>query len=463
MNSTPRRVLIIDDDAIIGEFWKRTLSERRGLEVSQCLEGRGVAALLKGEPVDAIILDLNLPDASGLDLLAYLHRYFREIPVIVITAEDKVDTAVECMKAGAFDYVAKPVLGERLINLVNHALEIRELKERVDSLSGRVVSWDLKDPGAFKEIVTASEVMYDIFVYVEAVARSPRAVLVAGESGTGKELIARTIHAIGKKSGNFVAVNVAGLDDTLFADTLFGHLRGAYSGADSPRRGLIHQANQGTLFLDEIGDLTLSSQIKLLRLLQDGEYYPLGADTPEFCQARIITASNADLKALQETGKFRKDLYYRLMAHHIILPPLRDRQDDIALLTAHFAREAARQLAKLELIIPEEVLRLLHGYAFPGNIRELQSLVFDAVSRSESRELEPALIKSYLNLHRLEAGIQVGDLPVRNGIPSLQESEDFYIGQALKASGGNQTVAARILKVSQATISRWVRKQTDQG
>jgi DNA-binding NtrC family response regulator len=463
MNSAARRVLIIDDDVIIGEFWKRTLSERRGLAVSQCMEGRGVAAVLDNEPVDVIILDLNLPDASGLGLLTDIREKFREIPVIVITAEDRVDTAVECMKAGAFDFVAKPILGERLINLVNHALEIRELKERVDSLSGGVMTWNLKDPGAFKAIVTASEVMYDIFVYVEAVARSPRAVLVAGESGTGKELIARTIHAIGEKSGNFVAVNVAGLDDTLFADTLFGHLRGAYSGADSPRKGLIHQANQGTLFLDEIGDLTLSSQIKLLRLLQDGEYYPLGADTPEYCQARIITASNADLKGLQETGKFRKDLYYRLMAHHIILPPLRDRPDDIALLTAHFAGEAARQLVRQAPIIPDEALRLLRGYSFPGNIRELQSLVFDTVSRSEGRQLDPALINSYLKHHRLEARLPMNDLPAGSAIPSMQEVEDNLFGQALKAAKGNQTVAARMLKVSQATISRWVKKKIHQG
>jgi DNA-binding NtrC family response regulator len=284
-------------------------------------------------------------------------------------------------------------------------------------------------------------------------------VLVTGESGTGKELIARVIHKVSGRPGRFVPVNVSGLDDTLFSDTLFGHVKGAFSGADSARKGFIEQAAEGTLFLDEIGDLELVSQIKLLRLLQEGEFYALGTDTPGRCSARIIAATNADLKAKQLDKSFRPDLYYRLMAHHIELPPLRDRPEDLALLIPHFAREAAGQLSKQPPEIPKDLVPLLSPYGFPGNIRELSSLLYDAVSRSDSGRLDIGFFREYIDKHGSDAESPAAPSLERQlfsggRLPTLQEAENMLIREALRVSGGNQSAAARLIGVSQSTLSR---------
>ena len=229
--------------------------------------------------------------------------------------------------------------------------------------------------------------MLQIFRYVEAIAPTALPVLITGETGVGKELVARATHALSGSKGNFVSVNIAGLDDTLFADTLFGHLRGAYTGADSTREGVVAKAEDGTLFLDEIGDLAANSQIKILRLLQEREYYVLGSDTPQPTSARFIFASNADLSKGGSHGGFRKDLLYRLQSHTIRIPPLRERMDDLPALVDHFFDKACRSLGKKRPSVPKELMTLLRSYSFPGNIRELEGMVFDAVVRHKSRIL----------------------------------------------------------------------------
>ena len=236
---------------------------------------------------------------------------------------------------------------------------------------------------AFAEIVTQNPTMHALFRYVEAIARSPQPVLITGETGTGKELMARAVHRLAAPRGDFVAVNVAGLDDQVFSDTLFGHTRGAFTGADRPREGLITRAEDGTLFLDEIGDLAAVSQVKLLRLLQEGTYYPLGADRPRQSRARVVVATNRDVVQDVQAGTFRKDLYYRLRAHHVQLPPLRARRDDLALLVTHCLAKAATALHKPVPTPPLALYQLLHTYTFPGNVRELEAMVFDAVARHQ--------------------------------------------------------------------------------
>ena len=242
-------------------------------------------------------------------------------------------------------------------------------------------------PEVFADIVTRDSSMLAIFKYAEAVAPTTLPVLITGETGVGKELIGRCIHAASGRSGSFVPVNVAGLDDTLFADTLFGHVKGAYTGADAAREGMVAKAGEGTLFLDEIGDLAPESQIKLLRLLQEREYYPLGTDRPRPASARFVFATNLDIAKAMGDGKFRKDLLYRLRSHHIRIPPLRERPSDLPVLLDHFFQKAAKVVGKDQPPVPRELLPLLGSYAFPGNIRELEGMVFDAVVRHQSHTL----------------------------------------------------------------------------
>jgi len=470
LTTDPSRILIVDDDPVTTELFKTILEAHDRKNVLVCGDSREVMGILAKQSVSVLLLDLNMPHISGQELLPQITSEHPEIPVIILTSEDNVDTAVECMKFGAFDFMAKPIDRNRLVNAVSHAVKIRELQDEVYILStpGEVV--DLQDPDAFGEIITVSPNMRKIFRYLEAAARSPKAVLVTGESGTGKELVARVVHRLSGKTGDFVPVNVSGLDDTIFSDTLFGHTRGAFTGAESQRAGLIEKASGGTLFLDEIGDLQIGAQVKLLRLLQEGEYYPLGSDRAHRSGARIVAATNADLHQKQKDGTFRKDLYYRLMAHHAQIPPLRERREDIPPLAQHFLTESAAALGRPKPGLPRELIVLLSNYAFPGNVRELQSVIYDAVSRNEGGTLSVAHIRDYLRRQQEHNGAMPQgttadgrNISYAEPFPSLKEVEDFFISEALHRAEGNQSLAASMLGVSQSTLSRRLRKSFEEG
>jgi DNA-binding NtrC family response regulator len=302
--------------------------------------------------------------------------------------------------------------------------------------------------------------MRAVFAYVEAVAKSPQPLLITGESGVGKELIARAAHSLSGCRGKLVTVNVAGLDDTVFADTLFGHLRGAYTGAEQPRRGMVEEAADGTLFLDEIGDLSIPSQVKLLRLLQEGEYFPLGSDLPKRLKARIIVATHQDLAGREAAGTFRRDLYYRLHTHQVHLPPLRERRSDIPLLLEHFLAEAARTLGKPQPVPPKGLLPLLAGYSFPGNVRELKAMIYDAVSQQRERTLSLELFARVAERSRPESGANAAP-PQRHNpfagfeeLPTFGDAAAFLVLEAMERAGGNQTTAARLLGISQPALSK---------
>ncbi len=317
--------------------------------------------------------------------------------------------------------------------------------------------------------------MFGLFRYIETIAPTPQPVLITGETGVGKELVARAIHKLSGLRGSFIAVNVAGLDDNVFSDTLFGHARGAFTGADRTRSGLIKQASGGTLFLDEMGDLSSASQLKLLRLLQEGEYMPLGQDTTLQADTRILAATNQDLWALQKVGRFRKDLNYRLRAIHINVPPLRERVDDIRLLMEHFFEEASRALDKKKPTPPKELLTLLETYNYPGNIRELRAMVFDAVSRHESKILSLQAFKAHIAQHQQNRGnvpagalctdterdVEGGDplIDFSGELPTITQATQLLVGEAMKRSNANQSVAARLLGISQQALSRRLKKQ----
>jgi DNA-binding NtrC family response regulator len=463
-------VVLVDDDEVSLTLYRGVL-ERHGLAgIVACQDSREVLPRLRQSPAAALLLDLNMPHLSGTELLPLLRGEFPQTPVIVVTASDDLDTAVACMKGGAFDYLTKPVEPSRLWSAVRNALEMGELQREVRRLGRQVLSRELQHPEAFARIVTRSERLKSLFRYAEAVAGSPRPVLITGESGTGKELLARAIHELSGRRGAFVAVNAAGLDDTMLSDTLFGHGKGSFTGAEQARKGLVEQAAEGTLFLDEIADLEPGSQTKLLRLLQEGEYYPLGSDQVQLSRARVVAATNADIEEKQRQGSFRRDLFFRLMAHWIVIPPLRERPEDLPLLVGHFAREAAGAFGKPAPEVPPELFALLRSYPFPGNVRELQGLVFDALGRLEGGVLSLTPFREYLaarGVKERDAQEREAAAPGQEGsgpqgarfafgepFPTLREVEAFLIQEALKRAQGNQSLAARLLGVNQSTLSR---------
>jgi DNA-binding NtrC family response regulator len=457
-------ILVVDDDPVARELIEVNLKGLGFASVLTAPDGARALEIVRDRPVAAMVLDLFMPGLSGFEVLERMTEEFPWVPVIVVTVSDSVDAAVQCMRHGAFDFMTKPLDRNRLGSAINHAIRVRDLEGRLELFpDSDGATGGPAQPGAFRDIITVSPRMTATFQYVEAIAASPHAVLITGESGTGKELIAKAVHTVSGRSGPFVPVNVAGLDDVMFTDTLFGHRRGAFTGADRDRGGLIERADGGTLFLDEIGDLEPGSQIKLLRLLQEGEYYPLGSDEPSFARVRILAATNADLVALQRAGSFRKDLYYRLISHLIHVLPLRERPEDIPVLAAHFVRESARALQREVPRVTAAVEEILSRYAFPGNVRELQAIVADAVSRSRGAVLPVSVIEEYLRRHEEveRSGGDEGTVAPGGGrfawngaFPTLDEVEQFLMDEALRRSDHNQTAAARLLGVSQSTLSR---------
>ena len=463
-------VLLVDDEPDL-LYSVSVLLRTSGLTHIVTLDdSRAVLPLLAERDVGVIVLDLTMPHLCGQALLERVSADHPDVPVILLTATSDLDIAVQCMQAGALDYLVKPVEENRMLSSIKRALEVRAMRTELLALKRCLLTDTRHQREAFAEIVTRDKAMGAVFRYVEAVAPSPYPVLITGETGTGKELVARALHRLSARAGEFVAVNVAGLDDTMFSDTLFGHTKGAYTGADRPREGLITTAAEGTLFLDEIGDLTIASQVKLLRLLQDGAYHPLGADRPRQSRARIVAATNCDvLKGVNE-GIFRKDLYFRLRTHHLQLPPLRERTDDLPLLVAHFVDKAARAFGKSAPMVPLALHQLLKSYCFPGNLRELEAMAVDAVARQRGRILSLESFKNAISGTRPAAnGAQTTGVPTSivgaftDPFPKFKEAEELLLTEALRRADGNQGVAAAMLGITRQALNQRLmrRKQPD--
>ena len=452
-----RPIFIVDDEPEILVAVDTTLRMAGFDNIVTISDSRDVIRQMERQIPALILLDLNMPHINGGRLLKIIRKTWPRIPVIVLTGTIEVDTAVRCMKIGAMDYVIKPVEEERLIKSVNQALEYDETAPGAKKPLHQDLFAQIKNPEAFRHIITQDKQMHSIFHYVEAVAPSSQPVLVFGETGVGKELVGQSIHSLSGRKGELVRVNVAGLDDNVFSDTLFGHVQGAFTGADKARPGLIEKAAGGTLLLDEIGDLAMSSQVKLLRLLQEGEYLPLGSDRTRESDARIIASTNHDLWALEKDGKFRKDLIYRLSTHTLTLPPLRERMLDLPLLLDRFVCQAADELDKPVPDVPKDLIELLESYPFKGNIRELKSMVYDAVSRYEGGPFTAELFKG------LEAGAASGggdteDPEDPKALPTLKEASTLLVEKAMAQTGGNQSAAAKILGISQQALSKRLQK-----
>ena len=459
-------ILIVDDEKSALESFEIALYSCGYTNILTCHDSTDVMGLMERHRFSLILLDLIMPHVSGTELLLMIKEKYPWVPVIIVSAISDGKSVVENMRNGAMDYIFKPVDKNELSNRIRNTLEYLDMEQENARLREQLLETKLQNPEAFSDILTQNPKMLSIFKYCEAVARSQKPFLITGETGTGKELIARVVHAMSERKGEFVAVNVAAFDDPVFADSLFGHVRGAFTGADKPRKGLVEQAAGGTLFLDEIGDLNLSSQVKLLRLLQEQEYYPVGSDIPKKANVRVLASTFKNLLALKNEGKFREDLYYRLSGHHVCLPPLRERLDDLPLLLDEFLDSEAAELGKKKPTYHPELINLLRTYPFPGNVRELKALVSDAVSVHDSHMLSSACFKDHIfneatgfvpptlnddadsldNLH-----FESDNLPyLKDAVAKVSST---LITLAMDRSGGNQSAAARILGISQQALS----------
>ncbi len=469
-------ILLVDDEIDWLESFSFTLEYHAGINnIIQCSDSSSVLGILKKCQVSMVILDMTMPPPSGDKLLPLIGANYPDVPVVVLSGLNQLDTAVKCMQLGASDYYTKTTEISHLLAGVKRILKQQDLQREMQILKNGILSVQLQHPQAFEHIVTCNQNMHAIFKYIEAIAVSNEPILITGESGTGKELIAKAIHQLNNSDGPFVALNVAGLDDSAFSDTLFGHVRGAFTGADSAREGMLARASGGVLLLDEIGDLPQQAQIKLLRLLQEREYFPLGSDTPRMVDARIVCSTNCDLRQMQGedgadkymgagagAGTFRKDLYYRLSSHHIAVPPLRERSNDIALLVEYFIREAAEQMGKKVPTYPAQLPVLLQNYLFPGNIRELRAMVYDAVSQHHQGIMALGVFANAVGLSGkknsaslvLEATSEVAAMAFPEKLPTLDQLAKQLIHEAMERAQGNQSLAARMLGISQPALSR---------
>ncbi len=465
----PLPILIVDDEPITLESLEFVLNSEGFNNLILCEDSRKVMDILQNNDVGIVLLDLLMPHVTGEELLVAISEKYPEIPVIIITCQNELDTAIQCIKSSAYEYLVKPVEEGRLISVIKRAVEIREMRTEINLLRKNMMSDTLQRPEVFSKVVTQNTEMFSIFQYIESVAKTSQPVLITGETGVGKELIAEAIHKSSNRKGIFNAISVGGLDDNMFADTLFGHKKGAYTDARDKREGMVEKSAGGTLFMDEIGELSPNSQIKLLRLLQEREYFPLGSDVPRQADVRILAATNRDLLDLAKGEKFRYDLFYRLNSHRVNLPPLGERLDDLPLLVDHFLTAASQELSKRKPTPPPELITLLSTYHFPGNVRELKSMIFDAVAIHQSRMLNLDFFKNYIRNHRENIGSDSGKKILQSHfnisgwktLPTIKQITVMLVEEALKRTNGNKSIAAQTLGITRQTLSKYINEEID--
>jgi len=465
------RLLIVDDEQSMRDMLRIVL-KRDGYDVQMAENGKRAIELLRRESFDLLVSDIQMPDATGVDVLRVAKDVNRDIVVFMMTAFASTDTAVEAMRLGAVDYLTKPFNVDELRLKVRQQLEARRLKEE-----NVLLKRALHAQHGMSNVIGRSPAMLALFQMVGTVAKTGSTVLVTGESGTGKEMVARAIHENSlRREHPFVALNCGAVPETLLESELFGHMKGAFTGAETMKKGLIEVAERGTIFLDEIGEMNATMQVKLLRVLQDRRFRRLGGTEEVQADIRVIAATNQDLQKLVADGRFREDLFYRINVIPMHLPPLRERRDDIPLLAEHFLAKYAERMEKPVRSISLSASDLLRCYAWPGNVRELENVIERAVALEQS----PSVLPDSLPLHiregigqlkvgsRPDPGSRIPDPGVMPTLPDLGEGFDLeargeefyrhYIALALERAGGVQVRAAEMLGMSFRSFRYYAKK-----
>ena len=443
---TPR-VLVVDDEQSMCEFLQAELSTH-GFEIVFRTDADEAFALLGAEEFDVVVTDLQMHGMNGLGLCTRIVDNRPDIPVIVITAFGSLETAVATIRAGAFDFVTKPFNIEELLLAIERAMRHHALEAEVKRLRGMVA-----DTQHFDDMLGASPAIKKVYDLIARIAESDATTLIAGESGTGKELVARALHARSRRAkGPFVAINCAAMPDALLESELFGHVKGAFTDARAPKKGLFVEASGGTLFLDEIGEMPLTMQPKLLRALETRAVRPVGGSAEIPFEVNLVTATNRDLETAVADGRFREDLFYRINVVHIELPPLRARGNDILLLAQHFLERFAARSGKHIVGLSAAVAKKLLAYSWPGNVRELQNCLEQAVALARLEEITVEDLPERIRDYRSANVLVVGDDP--SELVPLEVVERRYILRVLEAAGGNKSIAARILGLDRKTLYR---------
>ncbi|HYP51693.1 MAG TPA: sigma-54 dependent transcriptional regulator [Pyrinomonadaceae bacterium] len=449
MNSARPLVLIVEDEEILRSILRRLL-EDAGYSVATADSAEAALEIFTSQPIAVTLTDIRMAGMDGLALLDQIKAVDAEALVIIMTAFSSVDSAIAALRKGAYDYITKPFVNEDLLQTVKNALRQHELFSE-----NRALRRELDKKYSFAEIIGTSESLQSVFRLVEKVAATNTGILIQGESGTGKELIARAIHHHSPRAAKpFLAVNCGALPESLLESELFGHTKGAFTGAVADKKGLFRSAENGTVFLDEIGEISQAMQVRLLRALQEHEVTPVGSSLSVKFDARIIAATNRDLEKAVETGDFREDLFYRLNVIEIWLPPLRERREDIPLLVRHFIKKIARAQNAPEKSIASDAMAALVSYNFPGNVRELENAVERAFTLSGD-EIDAASLPPRIKNSAAHA------LPVRDTEsfrPTLEEIERRYIFEILNSVNQDKTEAANILGIDLSTLYRKLKR-----
>jgi len=443
----PGKVLLVEDDRSMSQYLSQTLG-RRGFQVEGRSNADAALEALGTTDVDAVVTDLNMPGMSGVELCERVVANRPDVPVLLITAFGSMDAAVAAMRAGAYDFLTKPFEVEALVMALERAIQHRRLREEVKRLRRTVA-----EAQRFDALIGESPAMRKVYELIARVADSDASVLITGESGTGKEVVARALHSRSRrKEGPFVALNCAAVPEALLESELFGHVKGAFTDARTDKPGLFSQAHGGSLLLDEIGELPIGLQPKLLRALQERKVRPVGGSTEVPFEVRIIAATNRDLEAMVEEGRFREDLFFRINVIHVELPPLRARGNDVLLLAQQFLEHHAAKAGKRMGPLTPEVAGRLLSYAWPGNVRELQNAMERAVTLAAYDRITVDDLPERIQRYRTSQVLPPADDPA--SLVPLAEVERRYILRVLDALNGNRTSAARTLGLDRKTLVR---------
>ena len=448
-------ILVIDDEEIMREILEALLT-REGYRVQLAASGEEGIELARTAPFDAAVVDVMMPGIDGIATLEELRKIDDDLPVVMITAFASVETAIAAMKRGAFDYITKPFKNDEVLVVVRNAVERRHLVAENTALRQTLQAQSAR----FSGIIGRSPRLKQVFDLIIQAAPSRSTILVTGESGTGKELVARAIHRNSQRSERaFVTVNSGNLPPDLLESTLFGHVKGAFTGAVYPKKGLCDLADKGTIFFDEIGNIPAETQAKLLRLMQEREFMRLGGMETIKIDVRIVAATNCDLRQMVEDGRFREDLFYRLHVINIFLPPLRDRKDDIPLLAQHFLEKYGTENNKRDLELAADALDLLTDYDWPGNVRELENVIERAVVLSSGprigTDLIPDQIRSAPAFHIPKFTVPPEGISFKDVITNVEKR---LIESTLEAAGGVQKRAAELLKIKPTTLNEMIKR-----